>query len=511
MADSNQVGIYWGETKILFVGTNQGKATALFSIPIDPNDQNLVPGEGFTDAGNSLAASIQAAIKQHRIKAKEFHLALPTREIIFRSFVIPYMPSSEVKGAVVFEAGKYVPFNLDQLKYSYYPIQFNQGTTKKYRIIFVAIRRDTLEEYQKILTKAGLSINIIEPAQLSLARAFTSANLLPEGDVLAIVEHEDEYGKITVISDKIPIFVREFHLKINPSVADDAPLVDTDPNTKLINELRISLDYFSRQDRTFTVSRLILVSENMSNELIGGIKADLGMDVTSLSSKQVLGQAKADDINYLNAFGVSIVNSVNLEAELSFSGGRSRAKKTKSKASMEAKLPFSIKAILPTLLGCIALIGTIFFVTQKSVDSAQKKVDQIVKELDIFAEEDIETIDLRNSQLTTKQQYYDDIRISSDIAIFFTEVPMLLPEGAWFESMSVSYNDSDTKDKPVINMSGYVYHENVNEQFRLVYRLQKNLKDDKVLTEYFNTIDILTTESKNLQGFDVTYFKIKCE
>lgn len=508
MAESNQVGIYWGANKILCVGSDQGKPTNLFGIPFNPNDENISIGDEFTDSGNLLVSEIQQAVANNRIKSKEFNLALPTKEIIFRSFVIPMMPANEVAGAVVFEAGKYVPFSLEELKYSFHPIPIEESGIKKYRVIFVAIRKDTLEEYKLILAKAGMAINAIEPAQLSLSRTLSFFNLLPETGVIAIVEADADYGKITIVSDKIPVFVRDFQLQNAAPLPADAVSPPADLGSKLTNELKISLDYFARQDRSLSASKLILISEDVDNNLPAKIQTDLNIEVSALSTRQVLGHKGADDINYLNAFGSSIFGNANFETSLNFS--ETKKKIFQSQATTQKKTSIDIKKFLPVGALCLAILGGAYYWTNKSVGEAQAKIDQFKTDLGEFKDSDRDIVDARNSRIKKKQKAYDKIRIKSDISKYLQIIPTLLPEGAWLENMEVTYQESGFVDKPVIKIDGFVYHENVNEQFRLVHRLQRNLKKNESMTETFKDIDLMTTDSRKLKDNDVTYFKIKC-
>jgi hypothetical protein len=138
-------------------------------------------------------------------------------------------------------------------------------------------------------------------------------------------------------------------------------------------------------------------------------------------------------------------------------------------------------------------------------------MNQLKEDLGEYIDMETEAIDLLNTKMTKKQMNYEKIRIDSNISEFLTNIPELLPKGAWLDDLQISFKEAETADEPVLTLNGYVYHENANEQFRLVYRFQKNLKENERLAELFSEIDILTTESKKLNEYDVTYFKIKCK
>ena len=62
--------------------------------------------------GLKLTALIQKALQEHKITTKNINLALPAKDLIFRSFTIPWMQAHEVNNVVEFEAIKYIPIKL---------------------------------------------------------------------------------------------------------------------------------------------------------------------------------------------------------------------------------------------------------------------------------------------------------------------------------------------------------------------------------------------------------------
>ncbi|MGE0267218.1 MAG: pilus assembly protein PilM [Candidatus Omnitrophota bacterium] len=507
MSTNKQVGLYWGDTRILCVDVLSPESTRILSVPMRVNSQTFQ--EEKSSPNLKLASQeLQSFLKNNRINADSFNLALPTKDIIFRSFVIPWMPANEIKGVVDFEASKYIPFSLEELKYAYHALPTNDGNVKRLRIIFVAIRNDTLEVYKQILDDASLNIKSIEPAQISLIRTLTANNALPENDVCAIVEQEIDSGKITIVHKKVPLFVREFQIR-NPSVNMNQMQAETNKLTKFINEIKISLDYFARQDNVLAANQIILITNSLSEGISEQISADLNIKVTAFSCKQLIGNQNAGDINYLCAYGAAIFESVNMDVDINFSA--QKLKKTKVKKKSGPKVGMNTRALIPVILACIAVVSTVFYLTQKTIDQSQSEITQLEQDLGTYIDTEVETIDLQNAKMTKKQKNYEKIRISSTISDFLIQIPDLLPKGTWLDDFQISYKDSGSLDEPVLTLNGYVYHENANEQFRLVYRFQKNLKENEKLAGLFSTIDILTTESRRLEDYDVTYFKIKCK
>lgn len=509
MSNYKLIGLYWGERSILCVEVLGHDNTRILSIPVEFNPDKIMPPQ-LPAAANKAGEVLKNFLANNRIQADDFNVALPSKDIIFRTFVIPWMPANEIKGAVDFEAGKYIPFSLEELRYSYHVVQQTEDSVKRLRIIFVAIRNDTLETYKNILGNAALNVKSIEPAQVALIRTLTMNNAIGESEVGAIVEQQDTSGKITIVHNRVPLFVREFQVRLPSGTPMNPAQAEANKQNQFVNEIRISLDYFARQDSALAANKIILISDTLNHSLVDQIRADLNVaDVLALSSKQLIGNKDAININYIAAFGAAVFGEVDLDLNINFSDA---AKRSRGRKRKKTAISFNVKAVLPALLISIGLVGGILYYTQSKLSQTRAEIAQLKTELgDKFVDMDTETIEMQNAKVIRKQKNYEEVRIESAIAHFMQEIPPLLPDGAWLDEFRVSYKETGFIDKPVISINGYVYDEVKNEQFRLVYRLQKGLQESPVFSEAFENIDLLTTETQQLEGFDVTYFKLRCE
>jgi len=168
MAQNKQFGIYWGQSS--FCLAESGKKQLLnasfipFDTPLDTDESQDAP------EGLKYSTLIQKAMGQKGITSKRVNLSLPSQDLIFRSFTIPWMQPDEIKSVVDFEATKYIPVSLEDLSYSYHPVTYVDNGEKNIRVLFVAIRKDILERYTGILSHTGLQVDHIEPSSVSINR-----------------------------------------------------------------------------------------------------------------------------------------------------------------------------------------------------------------------------------------------------------------------------------------------------------------------------------------------------
>ena len=173
MADKKKLGMYWGSDALFFVETQETAPTKIFQILFEEAVKETLRDSPSSISGMKLGSDIQKILRKQGLLDSSVNLSLPAKDIIFRSFVIPWMDEHEIKSVVEFEASKYIPFSLERLSFSFHPISFTENNAKRLRIIFVAIKSDTLLSYIRTLEGASLDINSIEPAPSSLIRALS--------------------------------------------------------------------------------------------------------------------------------------------------------------------------------------------------------------------------------------------------------------------------------------------------------------------------------------------------
>lgn len=528
MGESKQLGIFWGKNNLSVVSLAAGKPGMIFSVPLprDAGGSSIEAGP-FSPTGMEIISLIQNTFRQHKLSAGTAYVSLPTRDIIFRSFVIPWMQPNEVKGVVDFEASKYVPFALNDLSYSFYPMTVTEGNLRRIRIIFVAIKKAVLESYRKILEEAALRVHIAEPATLSLIRAMAAKELLPKEETVALIEIGDEMGNIIVVDHHMPQFVREFQLSI-PGVKQANP----DPRalmTRMMNEVRISLNYFNRQEERFKVRKMVILSSTDSTEMIRHLEDDLHMPATAIATDSILANAPSQDVNLLKAYGAALYPLLNLPADLNLLEIKT---KTVKLASMPAGRAVNYKSVVATALVCLPVILASFFAANFMIKKEEARTSALGRELKSSKDISVQKLRQDNEVLGKKVNYYKNIQVGSDIAEVLVTIPGLLPDGVWVDQIDIVYPDvlssdkdkkkegsavlgkadvtTQTRGKPAVDIQGYAYSGNPGDQFELVNGLLANFKESKEFSAFFDKMDFESIQAKFYGKYPVTFYHLMC-
>jgi len=514
--EQKNMGIFWGNDSIYFVETLNSAPEQIFKVALTDISTSSLDKGTYIPEGMQAANLIQVTLKQKRITTPEVYLTLPSKDIIFRSFVIPYMQSSEIKGVVEFEASKYIPFSLEELSFCYHALSFTDDGAKRIRIIFVAIKKDAMSVYVNALEQSNLTAILIEPEAVSLIRMLTFKELLKENQTVAVIEREEFSGKIIIVNSGIPQFVREFQLRV-PETQNEA----VDQNalmTRLFNEIRISLDYFNRQENQLTVEHIILITPHPSEDLAKNLEEDLKISIQSISSSTLLATESDIELGFVNAYGAGLTQDVEILS--SFDLSDKKAKRV-SLSSSSSKTAANYKILALSALACVAFLGLVFFISSSMTANQKKEIASLENQLGAHKSSSTEILKARNKLLTHRLNNFKSIQIQSDVAYYLTIIPGLLPEGTWIKDLGINYLPIEAlrKGRPVkgktydvsIKLSGFAYLENINEQFGLINQLLRNLKNDEEFSSLFRGITLETTKIQTINKHKVTFFNISCK
>jgi len=497
-AEKSQLGLFWGKDAFSLMETAKGLPDKVIQIRFDA----LVPGDQGQIIPDTLrfTALLQQAIRDKKIISKKVDLSLSAKDVIYRSFVIPFMQPNEVKNVVDFEATKYIPIKLEELAYTYHAIPFNEGEQKNLRILFVAARKNILERYCGILQQAGLETEFIEPSSVSLIRILQKQGHVPRQQATAVIEIEAEGGRITIIDKDIIQFVREFQ---SPVEGIGIP----SENTKFFNDIRVSFNFYQRQNPQAKLDRLIILATNDLTALANGLGQEFKAPASALTILKVLKDQKGD-LGSLNAAGASIRDKVASSKNFDLSIKSVRTGKTVGESS-GAFAEWNFKTLGLGLGISVALVIGTSYLTKSLISDAQKNYARLKNELGIYESSEKASITELKTGVDTKLSQYKSVRIKSDIGYYLKKIPNLLPTGAWLSNFTIDYYGAS--ENVALGIDGYVYLPNTNDQIRQINTMVEKMKSDQKLAKLFSEIVLTNVRQEMLNNYPVTYFRITCK
>ena len=501
MSTEGQIGIYWGSNSFSIVENISGQISNVLQIPFDTeikeDDESSVPDE------LKFPTILKKTFEFRSIKTKNSNLSIPTSDLIFRSFEIPFMNKNEIASVVEFEITKYIPLKLEDLVYTYHTVPSDNTKQKSLDVLFLAIRRSRFDEMAGAVSRSGLKINHIEPAPVSLIHLLKHHRILNKKEVVSFLEIGSDSSEIVIIEDETINFMRK--LNVTLSHIDVASLQGA-----LLNEIRVSFNFYTRQHSSADISKIIIISEQNIPNIDTLLSKDLNIPVSFLPIERFIPIEDCQTIPHLTALGSTLRKGKFSPKYFDLSSEAIEMQRSGKDPFDDIKRYARMGGI--TLVGIIACFLTVFL-SNKMLSSYQARINDIKSKLGSF-----ET--LSESDLTTKKnnviseiKTYTSTRYRSNLSLIISEISQALPEGTWLTSIQFTYEDKAEKDNAnvQISLSGKIYSADPNDQFRILNKFIENLKTNEKLNTFYTNVS-RDSASRAIEGeHTLTTFQISCK
>jgi len=450
--------------------------------------------------------AIKRVLRENNIAAKKVITALPGKDVLIRYFQMPRIPKSEWETAIKFEAKRHIPFKIEELFWDF-QVAKGLGKDAKMDVTFVAVKKEIAQNYLSLLERAGLKPLALEPAPFSLVRLFASGNQLAKDKPTAIVAVDYGMADINILKEKICYLTRDVSL----------PLEEEMVSENLLNEVRMSLDYYEKIFPTEMVGKILLCGEvglkdwdrTLAEELkVPAEKADL--------TKAIKIRGTLPPLSMAVAVGLALRGRVLAPAEVNLY----RVREVKPEV-LPAKRDFGLtpklrRAVFRAVaISCIGLL-ILHLAMLRRIAQEKKQLEWAISlrpkiglAIGSFSYAEIEKI---KKELENKLSILDLI---IDKRVFWTakfnELPKIIPPGLWLTYLS--FTDRLSKDNRVIrslSIKGVAYQEDSAQEIGIVTEFVSNLKENKKFFQGFTEIKLDSMTSAELKGMPVKNFAVSC-
>ncbi|MBU2541120.1 MAG: pilus assembly protein PilM [Candidatus Omnitrophica bacterium] len=464
-----------------------------------------------------FSAILQKILRENEFTGRDVYVGLPAHDIIVRSFQIPLVSKREIDSTINYEARKYLPFRIEELIFDF--LTRRNKRSKGFNVIFAAIKKKAVERYVKVLNQVGFNIVSLEPASLSFLRAaFVKTRINLKKIVLIInIDSRLSEGDILILDSNMPCFIRDLKL----STAGEAPEQDNLESklNKLINEIRISIDYFRHQQLALqdNISEILLFTDvSETNSWAQAIAQELGISTTAFLAAETLGIDSAH-CDLLKAAGASFRGLCNFPVELNLL--KKKEEKLIRKESQFAQISklFVFKPLFKKCLISggifIALIIAIYVLGNFKIKKLEKQLNltRAPKEQLAFLPK---AIDFSQKELVAikklVQDQLDQVEATIASRVYLTEkierLQALLPDGVWLEGLDFR------KDRGSLEMvlEGVAYLPSGENALVVIDQFLSKLRNDTKFNKGFKDIVLSSVRQSARDDFVIRLFQIKC-
>ncbi len=129
--------------------------------------------------------------------------------VVVRNERMPSMSPQELKGAMMFEVEKYIPFEVDEVVVDTYVLPKKSGDNQM-QVLLVAAKRDVVHERLAWAEDAGLMVGAVDVDAFALANAFLELRApSTNGQIVAMLNIGEHISQFDILSGGAPVFSRE--------------------------------------------------------------------------------------------------------------------------------------------------------------------------------------------------------------------------------------------------------------------------------------------------------------
>ncbi len=443
-----------------------------------------------------VVPAIRKALDIAALKIKGINFAMPQDEVIVRRFSMPIIPADERPTAVRFEAQRYLPFKLDETISAFY-VASESRTTKTMDAVFVAVNKQAISKYSDLFSDLKITINILDVVPVALLRVLGKGDAFTSDKTKVIIYIEKEMrGSVIIVKERDVYLVRE----IGASPSKERFLEN------ILNNLRLSIDYFKRETKEVDVNDIIICSDAKISELETFLKeniASAAIEVFSLTNEiegiTELGKRQMAAIGLAMGSFEKPVPKINLALQLS--------NKIMNFEIIEFKpLLIEAGAIIVSLV-VIQLFGSVhLMVAKKKMEEIKKHKMSLLKGVALDASQ--EELGNLERNVTDRLNFLKS-EVGEDRLFLTKKLSLLgsiLPEGTWIESLQ--FSNAVDKERSLL-IVGMIYSQN-RSGTEIANKIVSDMKASKEFMTGFDDIKLNSVGRTSAYGKDVLSFSIGC-
>lgn len=511
-------GIYFSSKGVVIVQQGSGKMKSQFSVPyptFEPETPEAVTVatddifEVFKGKQDELVAFMKKALRDSKIGSSNLVVALPPKDLIIRFFEMPNIPMSEVTAGINFEMKKYIPFKVEELAFDF---QYRvKSKSKIIEVLLCGIRQEPLLNYINLFKLVDVNAIAFEPGLFSLFRFLSIKNKISHQRSYVILEFDRFEANILIVEKGFSNFTRDIKL-VSSKAAEGSPEEFEPIFFRLINEVRVSLDYYRRQFLRKDVDEIVIVSTKVFQGIAESFNKELGLKVNFIALDDLM-SVESGSVEMISdaskAFGASLRNVQ--PGLITLNLGKSKDSQGVASFNLAGIAGKNVVELAYTLWrefkksiikGCI--LGFIIFlmgyglgfskVLPLQKEFAAKNIQQppLLPGLDLANKDSIKSSE---TSFKSKEKVLKELTVSyQPLYKKLILLPELLPKGIWINSLiymnkpntsldlicaSFSENDADRSS----NINKFVMKMKENEEFSDSFasmELKSYREEDKV-------------------------------
>jgi type IV pilus assembly protein PilM len=342
---SEIVGLDIEAGSVAAAGVRSNGTVQLGAAAIEP----LPPGafhEGEVTDADSLSEALKSFFARHKLP-KQVRLGIANQRVVVRTLRLPAIEDhKEMEAAVRFQAQEQIPMPLDQAVLEHQVVggvQAEEGAAPQVDVIVVAARRDMVSSFLEPIRRAGLEPVGVDLSAFGMIRALAGLDAGQAPDEAVLLCNMSDVMNLAVARSRACLFTRVSNVGLegiagrlgaetglngedatkwlahvglerspeeiegDPEIVGASRRVLEDGVNGLVDELRLSLDYYGAQESAVPVARVVLCGPGSAIPgLASRMEDHLGLPIAAPRPAALSGQAEGAAARLTLPFGLAL-------------------------------------------------------------------------------------------------------------------------------------------------------------------------------------------------------------
>jgi len=171
---------------------------ALQSMAVVPLPRDAIVENTIIDS-MAVSQALLDAVEAAKPNARRAVIAVSGNAVIIKVIQVPTTTEFELESQIEFEADKHVPYDIDDVYLDFQIMGADPEDPEMMDVVLVACKREIVDDYQLVLSEAGIETKCVDCAVFALENAAEIMGLL-DADVVVESFEEDEGQAIALIN-----------------------------------------------------------------------------------------------------------------------------------------------------------------------------------------------------------------------------------------------------------------------------------------------------------------------
>ena len=415
---------------------------------------------------------------------------------------------------------KYIPFKIEELAYD-----FQYRVKQKANIIEVVlcgIKQDPIDKYIGLFKQLNLNVVAFEPALFSLFRLLVIKNKILSTRSYVILEFDQQEANILIAEKGFPYFTRDIKIISTAAAVKEEEGFDA-ILFRLINEVRVSLDYYRRQFMKRDIDEMIVISNKSYSSWVDNFSKELGLKVSFVALNDLF---KIKDVreemlsDIAKAYGAAL--KIERPSLVTLNLGKTKEKDDKLALAAAAPSGENLQILVTDFLkqSKVAIFkglaaGFVIFLVaygmsfSKLYPLEKQLVTVSVKQLPFLSGVDLSSLEgIQSSEKAFNEKQRDFSKLVGNNAFFYKKVLLLsrlMPAGVWLTGLDYSV------DPPSLRLHCYSYDVDQKTRSENINKFILNLKGNIDFSRDMPSIELKSYREVNVGKAYYMQFDVICE